>query len=73
MVPSSSRGAPKACTRVVEVVAGAQRADQLGHVDAGAAVDLGRVLLGQDVDAHVSEPTRRGRGKSWLTCADSFI
>ena len=56
---ASSRGAPKACTCVVDVVAGAQRADQLGDVHAGAAVHLGRVLLGQDVDAHVPEPTRR--------------
>ena len=43
-----------------EVVAGAQRADQLGDVHAGAAVDLGRVLLGQHVDSHDAEPTRRG-------------
>ena len=38
-----------------EVVAGAQRADQLGDVHAGAAVDLGWVLLGQHVDPHGAE------------------
>ena len=36
----------------VEVGEPAQRADQLGDVHPGAAVDLRRVLLGQDVDAH---------------------
>ena len=62
-VPCSSRGAPNACTRVVEVLAAPQRPHQLGHVDAGTAVDLGRVLLGQHVDAHgvdVTAPGGRG-------------
>jgi hypothetical protein len=40
-----------------EVVTCAERPDQLGHVYSGAAVDLGRVLLAQDVDTHVLEPT----------------
>ncbi len=35
----------------LHVVAGSQRPDQLGDVHTCAAVDLGRVLLGQDVDA----------------------
>ena len=54
----------------VEVVAGAQRADQLGDVHPRAAVDLGWVLLAQHVDPHGAEPTaahsradlRRDRG-----------
>ena len=45
----------------VEVVAGAQRAHQLGDVDPGAAVDLGRVLLAQHVDSHAGEPTAARR------------
>ena len=36
----------------LEPVAGAQRPDQLGHVDPRPAVDLRRVLLAEHVDAH---------------------
>ena len=64
-VRSSSRGAPKACTACVEVVAGAERADQLGDVHAGAAVDLGWVLLGQHVDSHVPNATPMPRDCGW--------
>ena len=39
----------------VDVVAGTQRADQLGDVHTGAAVDLRRVLLAQHVDPHAAE------------------
>ncbi len=40
----------------VEVTALAQRPDQLGDVDPRAAVDLRRVLLGEDVDSHENSP-----------------
>ena len=43
----------------VDVGQGAQGPDQLGDVDAGAAVDLRRVLLAEDVDAHDPNLTRR--------------
>ena len=39
----------------VDVVACTQRADQLGDVHPGAAVDLRRVLLAQHVDPHAHE------------------
>ena len=51
-VSGSSRGRAERVDPGLDVVAGPQRADQLGHVDAGAAVHLGRVLLGEHVDAH---------------------
>ena len=68
--PSSARSAYAVDARLVarraegvhpdvEVVARAQRPDQLGDVHPGAAVDLRRVLLGQHVDAHDAEPSPR--------------
>ena len=48
-------GAPKRPHPHVDVAAAAQRPHQLGDVHPGAAVDLRRVLLGQDVDAHVRQ------------------
>ena len=57
----------------VDAVHGAQRPDELGHVHAGAAVDLGRVLTGQHVDAHVAnlpEPgVDRGHPSPLGSCA----
>ena len=56
----------------VDVVAGPQGADQLGHVDPGAAVDLGRVLLGEDVDAHSGDVTARDQQASaYVPCVIS--
>ena len=53
VVPSSSRGPPNArtCTSIDAL----QRLHQFGDVHPGAAVDLRRVLLRDDVDAHVIE------------------
>src|SRR5690606_29133799 len=54
-------GGPRLGHRLVEgpdpdlqVAPGPQRPDQLGHVHAGTAVDVGWVLPGEDVDAHVT-------------------
>jgi hypothetical protein len=40
----------------------AQRRDEFGDVDTRTAVDLGRVLLGDDVDAHVTNASTRSNG-----------
>ena len=58
----------------VHVVAGAQRADQLRHVDTGTAVDLRRVLLAEDVDAH--EVKLLAPGDGWdlsARCRDGYV
>jgi hypothetical protein len=48
---------------------GAQRLDELGRVHAGASVDLGRILLRDDVDAHVSNAsTPAGTRHSVVPC-----
>ena len=52
---------PEAPHPGVDVGSLSQGTDELGDVHAGASVDLGRVLLAQDIDAHVAEPTR-GQG-----------
>ena len=42
----------------VDVAALPQRADQLGDVHTRSSVDRGRVLLAEDVDAHVRDITQ---------------
>jgi hypothetical protein len=52
-VSASSRGPPKACTLHGHVAPVAQRTNQFGDMDPGAAVDGRWVFLAQNVDAHM--------------------
>ena len=63
VVPGSDARRPEAAHPRVHVGQDAQRADQLGDVHAGTAVDLGWVLLAEDVDAH--EPNLGATQMGW--------
>src|SRR5690606_11484194 len=43
----------------------AQHLRQLGDMDAGAAIDLGRILLGEQIDTHVRLLLMGSNGFSW--------
>ena len=57
----------------VDAVDGAQRPDQLGDVDPGAAVDLGRVLPGQHVDPHARQPNRSPSASTAVPVTTRFV